>query len=593
MLQGLRKNAKIVIYIVAAVFILSMAIGGLTGIFTSRPYVARIANRKIYYEEYSEMLKNAYTNYMQQNPESEIDDAVMKQINTETWTQMVASILYNNEIKRLKIKITDADVLDKLKNPPEDIRAIDEFKTNGVFDYDKYQTLLLQNPDFAYYLEDRFRNSLPYEKLFNVIKAQVSLSEEDVRQEYYDKNNKADARIIFFDPQKIEIGEITEEDQKNYYEEHKDDYKREPASKLKFIRVKLQPSESDISLVKTKADSIYNAIINGLDFAEAARLYSDDPGGANGGDLGYFARGRMVKEFEEAAFSLEIGGLSEPVLSQFGWHIIKVADRRINDLGEEETKASHILIKTEASEATRENLVVIAQDIYEAVLEKDIETVADDFGYTVTESREFQKDAKFISGIGQQEDLVKFAFASKVGKTHEPILMTNGDYLVAQVSEKLGIHYQPFEEVKQTISRAIENERKLEAVYQKAEAFAASHESQEYLPAATRDGWEIIEATDITISKNLPKIRKIEDLNRAILSASAGDYTDLIKGDTGAYIALVEKRVEPDMAAFEAQKDILMQEARDNAENEHLNEWYNDLREAANIEDNRSMFFDI
>ncbi|MBN1948486.1 MAG: peptidylprolyl isomerase, partial [Candidatus Cloacimonetes bacterium] len=507
MLQGLRKNAKIVIYIVAAVFILSMAIGGLTGMFISRPYVARIANRKIHYEEYSEMLKNAYTNYMQQNPESEIDDAVMKQINTETWTQMVASILYNNEIKRLKIKVTDADVLDKLKNPPEDIRAIDEFKTNGVFDYDKYQTLLLQNPDFAYYLEDRFRGSLPYEKLFNVIKSQVNISEEDVRQEYYDMNNKADAKIIFFDPQKIEIGEITEEDQKIYYEEHKEDYKREPASKLKFIRVKLQPSESDISLFRAKADSIYNELINGLDFAEAARLYSDDPGGANGGDLGYFARGRMVKEFEEAAFSLKVGGLSEPVLSQFGWHIIKVDDRRLNDMGEEETKASHILIKTEASEATRENLVVIAQDIFEAIREKDIETVADDFGYTVTESREFQKDAKFISGIGQQEELVKFAFSSKVGKVHEPILMTNGDYLVAQVSEKLGVHYQPFEEVKQTISRAIENERKLEAVYQKAEAFAASHESQEYLPAATRDGWEIIEATDITISKNLPKIR--------------------------------------------------------------------------------------
>ena len=83
-------------------------------------------------------------------------------------------------------------------------------------------------------------------------------------------------------------------------------------------------------LVKTENEAmeIKKEIDNGGDFEYYARLYSLCPTGQNGGDLGYFGRGQMVPEFERKAFSLPVGQVSDPVFSPFGWHLIKVTDRR-------------------------------------------------------------------------------------------------------------------------------------------------------------------------------------------------------------------------------------------------------------------------
>ena len=83
-------------------------------------------------------------------------------------------------------------------------------------------------------------------------------------------------------------------------------------------------------LVKTEQEAIdlYNKIKAGLAFEEAAKDYSLCPSGQEGGDLGYFGRGMMVKPFEDAAFELEVGKVSNPVKTQFGWHLILVTDKK-------------------------------------------------------------------------------------------------------------------------------------------------------------------------------------------------------------------------------------------------------------------------
>ncbi len=83
-------------------------------------------------------------------------------------------------------------------------------------------------------------------------------------------------------------------------------------------------------LVKTEeeAKKLYDEIKNGKPFAEAASEYSLCPSGYSGGDLGYFGRGMMVKPFEDAAFDMEIGEISQPVQTQFGWHLIQLTDKK-------------------------------------------------------------------------------------------------------------------------------------------------------------------------------------------------------------------------------------------------------------------------
>jgi peptidyl-prolyl cis-trans isomerase C len=74
---------------------------------------------------------------------------------------------------------------------------------------------------------------------------------------------------------------------------------------------------------KVRAETLHQKILDGFDFAKLAEDHSTCPSRAQGGDLGQFGRGQMVKPFEDAAFGLDIGGLSQPVQTQFGWHIIE------------------------------------------------------------------------------------------------------------------------------------------------------------------------------------------------------------------------------------------------------------------------------
>jgi peptidyl-prolyl cis-trans isomerase C len=114
----------------------------------------------------------------------------------------------------------------------------------------------------------------------------------------------------------------------------RDDVAEPQAKALYEERVKAIPPQQEVRarhiLVKTEdeAKKISKELAGGTDFAEAAKKYSQDAGGESGGDLGYFTRGQMVKPFEDAAFSLDKGKVSAPVQSEFGWHIIKVEDKR-------------------------------------------------------------------------------------------------------------------------------------------------------------------------------------------------------------------------------------------------------------------------
>lgn len=115
----------------------------------------------------------------------------------------------------------------------------------------------------------------------------------------------------------------------------------EPRMLKQKITEKINSDESVTNAAKKKAEDLLVQIKAGADFAKLAQENSDDPGSAaNGGDLGYFGKGKMVPEFENAAFALQVGQVSEPVRTVYGFHIIKVTDKK-ND----QVKASHILIK--------------------------------------------------------------------------------------------------------------------------------------------------------------------------------------------------------------------------------------------------------
>lgn len=124
---------------------------------------------------------------------------------------------------------------------------------------------------------------------------------------------------------------VSEDELKSYYDSHKDEFKTQDMVKARHILVRVDNSASDDEKkkAKEKTELYLKKIKDGEDFAKLASDFSDDPGSkAKGGDLGFFPRGRMVKPFDDAAFSLKPGETSGIVETQFGFHIIKVEDRK-------------------------------------------------------------------------------------------------------------------------------------------------------------------------------------------------------------------------------------------------------------------------
>jgi len=130
-------------------------------------------------------------------------------------------------------------------------------------------------------------------------------------------------------------------------------------------------------------------------------------------------------------------------------------------------------------------------------------------------------------------------------------------------------------------------------VIKQAEKFVRDFKPEDYLAEAKKAGWDIVEAKNVTDGKYISKIGKVDDLTKAILEKDENQYTELITSDKGAFIAFVEKRTKPDMDKFEKEKEKLLKEAQESAENARLNEWYRELKEKAQIEDNRDMFYNF
>jgi peptidyl-prolyl cis-trans isomerase C len=126
---------------------------------------------------------------------------------------------------------------------------------------------------------------------------------------------------------------ITDDDVKAYYDEHKNDFERVSVQHI-LIPVVGEKALKDAD-AKAKAESLKKELDNGADFAKLAEAESGDPGSAKkGGDLGYFGKGQMVPEFEKKAYDMKVGEISDPVKTQFGYHIIKVNKHDVAPLDE-------------------------------------------------------------------------------------------------------------------------------------------------------------------------------------------------------------------------------------------------------------------
>ena len=161
---------------------------------------------------------------------------------------------------------------------------------------------------------------------------------------------------------------ITRPEVESFFSIYKDSIPSFPTEhKVRHILFEIKPSDKSIEETKNIALSIIQEIKNGMTFENAAKKYSEDPGSKeSGGYLGIVSRGTFVKEFEKAAFTLELNKISEPVQTSFGFHVIEVLERSGEKVG-----VRHILIKTKTTDEDKEKTYQKSLEVYQKIKTKD------------------------------------------------------------------------------------------------------------------------------------------------------------------------------------------------------------------------------
>ena len=595
MLDNLRKKQKGIIWAIAIIFVLGMAGLSVFEIFAPKPFVGKIYGNKISLERFDELFRINAQQFLMQSQDATFDEQTQKQLNDQTWNMLVNETVMDKQFKRYRIRVRDRDVVNiALNDPPEAVRTIPDFQTNGEFDFHKYLTMLNDNDFFAYQLEEYLRQTLPRERLERKIKDQVVVTPDSVRNDWLERNDRITARVIYFDWNRVPAQEVSEEEIQAYYNQNRNDYRVEASRRYLVLQLPLEASEDDTVRVQEDIRYIESLLLGGADFGDLAEFYSQDPGSAaNRGSLGFFGRGRMVPEFENYAFTLNVGEMSPPFQSQFGWHILLVTDKRENEQGQPEVEASHILLNIEPSERTRFDLRNLADDVHDRAARVGLAQAAEEMGLTTRETSDFHENADFIPGLGRYPKLVSDAFSRRVGFLAEPIEEANGSIIIAELSNRQNAHIQDIELVTEAIRRELDREKRTAIANERAAELLSNFEEDEYFEQAEEMGFRILDINNRLITQTITGLGMDRALKDALFSYESEEWTSIITTERGSFIAFVSERAHPDMEDFENNIDTLTAEYTQRKEQEHYSQWYQKALEEAKVEDLRFMYYNF
>lgn len=338
---------------------------------------------------------------------------------------------------------------------------------------------------------------------------------------------------------------------------------------------------------KQKINEIYNELIKGANFEQVARTKSQDGSASQGGDLGWFGKGQMVKPFEDACYSGKIGQIQKPIKTQFGYHIIKVTGRSNQSFVIEK-----IVNKISISATTSDKIFQDASDFAYIAKENGFESEAKALKYSVIETPPFNEDAAAIAGLGINKALVKWAFENSVGEVSDVFRFPAG-YAVAMVSEIIKPGMKSFEEVKESIRSNVMRAKKLEKAFEIANNIK-SKIGDNGDPQIATSVWasaKIDTTGEFNSSGVIPKLGREYAFAEIALKADLNKWTSPVKGTNNAYLINVTYRTKYDPQLFAFQKEAIKKELINNKRNIYLGQWVEQLKKEANIVDERYKFY--
>ncbi|RME31759.1 MAG: hypothetical protein D6800_00460, partial [Candidatus Zixiibacteriota bacterium] len=468
MFEFLRRMIMPIIIIVLVFFaaLIVLQWGGNFSAGRNNPNVAGVIDGdEISYNLYNQYYQQVYQNEVAKT-NGDIPDERIAQLEDDAWNQLVFDHLITKKAKEMGIVVTDKDVFDYLRyNPPAYLQQSPSFQTDGKFDYQKYLNAMA-NPQAAAFwsqVEPLARTDLLKLKMQQQVIQTAVVSEPEIKQAYIDSLELLRLGIVNVPLRQYSntMPKFTDEQLQDFYNTHKSNYKAGKRAVVQYVSIKKKPSAYDWEQAKARAMEVYDSVKAGADFSELAKTYSDDPGSAaKGGDLGWFARGRMVGPFDSASFAMKKGEISPPIQTQFGWHILKHFGYRTESQpvpGKAETKkvkqahVAHILIAVKPSPETQDKWYQQLDSLVTAAHATDFKTAAEQMGFTPQTTVPFEKGA-YIRGIGVCLDASDFAFSAEPGDI-SPVIDYKGSLYLFQLVKHLPAGTPSFEEVRARVKQ--------------------------------------------------------------------------------------------------------------------------------------------
>src|SRR2546425_980377 len=515
----------------------------------------------------------------------QMNDQLLKQLGIEQQIlqQMVDERAALAEADRVGITVSDEEVRQRIFSMPA-------FRENGAsIGEARYNQLLrMQRPPMsAQEFEDSVRRGLTVEKLRAALTDWLSVADNELEEEYRRRNDKVKLAVVSFtaDSFRPQVS-ASDADVATYFEAHKADFKIPEKRKIRYllididgIRAKtvvppadvertynnsieqyttpeqvrashilLKTEGKDDAAVKAKAEEVLKQAKAGADFAELAKKNSEDEQSAkNGGDLDYFGRGRMVPEFDQAVFAMQPNQTSDLVKTQYGYHIIKLVDKKVattKPLAEVRQQITDQL----GYERAQAQAADLAQKLEKQISRPgDLDSVAKANKLAVQESGFFARDEPIL-GLGPAPEATNKAFEMKPGEVSGALRASRG-FVIETLVSKQDPYVPKLDEVKERVRDEVIKQKARDASKQKAAEIAAKLKAApDFEKAAKAAGLEAKTTELISRDSPIPDLGVAPAVEEAAFKMPVGGVSEAIATDNGtAVIKVIEKKeVTPD-----------------------------------------------
>jgi parvulin-like peptidyl-prolyl isomerase len=339
-------------------------------------------------------------------------------------------------------------------------------------------------------------------------------------------------------------------------------------------------------------------INQGESFGAIANMYTEDPsnnigeGAPKGGELGWFNKGIMISEVDKAAFEAKKGDLIGPILTNFGYHIININDKKTIDDGTEQVNASHILLTVSPGKDTESNLSDTASIFSLDAKEIGFTQLADSLGMTINDASGVQKESIFIQDIGVARDAVRFAFNSDLGDISD-VVSNDNFFLIFYLESITDKKTMDFDEVKEELKSdflTTIKENNIENI-----AIGISEELNGTMNLADisdkNPEFEYIAEDTGNLVGSFESIGKSNYVSGALLNASVNDILGPFPTLRGQTFIKVLEIGEINQSDFEEKKESLKFSLIIQRQNLIWGNWLQALRDQSDIEDYRFDFY--